>query len=175
MTSAGQSDGRRWCASFRDLDGRWHGISGFPPGESGRKKPHQRCWFCYHELRWWWNMVFVRCFIYVFTEGHMFGTFWLDTCLLSAKLQQPRSTWQNEESTKRQDWKIQLRWTIFLNTRHKAMQYHMFSLDWTHLCGWNPLWLTSQDGYGRLPDLNLPEKLFWEQPEPRSLGGLRVL
>lgn len=77
----------------------WHGISGFPPGESGRKKPHQRCWFCYHELRWWWNMVFVRCFIYVFTEGHMFGTFWLDTCLLSAKLQQPRSTWQNEEST----------------------------------------------------------------------------
>lgn len=28
--------------------------------------------------------------------------------------------------------------------------------------------LRQPDGYGRLPDLNLPEKLFWEQPEPRS-------
>jgi hypothetical protein len=179
MRSAGQSDGRRWCASAtRDLDLHfWHGMSSFPPWYVAFFTLKDAGFATKRTQRVVKYMVFVRCFIYVFTEGHMFGTFWLDTCLLSAKLQQPRSTWQNEESTKRQDWKINSAGPFFW-TLLDIKPCNTICFPWTgHIfVGEIPLlWLTSQDGYGRLPDLNLPEKLFWEQPEPRSLGGLRVL
>lgn len=165
MRSVGQSDGRRWCASFRDLDLHfWHGIFGFPPWylaanslfatkRTQRVVKYGVCTMFYVRLYWGthvWNLL----------VGH------LPAFRQATATSKYVTKWRKYQKAGLEN---PLRWTIFLNLPwHKAMQYHMFSLDWTLLCWWNTLlWLTSQDGYGRLPDLNLPEKLFWEQPEQR--------
>ena len=178
MRSAGQSDGRRWCASFRDLDLHfWHGMSGFPPRGMWQPIPSWKMLVLLPRTQMVvkygvCTMFYIRLYRVTHVWNLLVGH--LPAFRQATATSKYVTKWRKYQKAGLEN---QLRWTIFLNTPwHKAMQYHMFSLDWTHLCWWNPLlWLTSQDGYGRLPDLNLPEKLFWEQPEPRSLGGLRVL